>query len=234
MNMPMNMPMNVPTNVTTEETDERLRIDIVSDVVCPWCVIGYHQLEAALRTTGIEADLHWHPFELNPGMAAGGENLREHLAAKYGTTPEGSRRARARLTAIGAELGFRFRYADDMRIYDTNAAHRLIHWARSLGRAHETEMALFAAFFTDRRAIDEEDVLVDVAAGVGLDPEDAARARASPAVAEEVRAAERYWISSGIRGVPAMVLDRRHLVTGAQGVESFSRTLRAMRRSEPA
>jgi len=66
-----------------------LRMDIVSDVVCPWCVIGYHQLAKAAEDTGIRIDLHWHPFELNPDMGQEGENLREHLAAKYGTTPEG-------------------------------------------------------------------------------------------------------------------------------------------------
>lgn len=216
------------------QPSERLRIDIVSDVVCPWCVIGYHQLKVALERSGAEADIHWHPFELNPHMAPGGENLREHLAAKYGTTPEGSRQARARITALGAELGFRFDYADDMRMYNTNAAHRLIHRAAAAGKAHETKMALFGAFFTDRKAIDEVDVLVDIAEDVGL-PRDAARqALASAAVAAEVRAAERLWVSRGIQGVPAMVFDRRHLVTGAQGIENYARVLHAVREGELA
>ncbi len=211
------------------EPSERLRIDIVSDVVCPWCVIGYHQLRTALEQTGTEADIHWHPFELNPHMAPGGENLREHLAAKYGTTPEGSRQARARITAIGADLGFRFVYADDMRMYNTNAAHRLIHWAGPAGKAHELKMALFGAFFTHRQAIDQTDVLVDVAAGAGLARDAAAQALASRTIAEEVRDAERYWTARGIQGVPAMVFDRRHLSTGAQGIESYARVLHALR-----
>ncbi len=107
--------MSADINTITPE----IRIDIVSDVVCPWCIIGYKQLERALQDSGVAAKVRWHPFELNPHMAEEGENLREHLAAKYGTTPEGSRQARARLTELGAELGFVFNYAADMRMHKT-------------------------------------------------------------------------------------------------------------------
>ncbi len=100
-----------------------LRVDIVSDVVCPWCVIGYHQLAHAANATGVVIDVHWHPFELNPNMVQEGENLREHLAAKYGTTLGDSIKARARLTEMGAALGFEFNYADDMRRVNTFRAH---------------------------------------------------------------------------------------------------------------
>lgn len=88
---------------------QTIRVDIVSDVVCPWCAIGYFQLAKAADEIGIGIEVHWHPFELNPQMAEEGENLREHLAAKYGTTPEGSKKARERLTDMGAALGFTFR-----------------------------------------------------------------------------------------------------------------------------
>lgn len=108
---------------------EPLRIDIVSDVVCPWCVIGWRQLERALQTTGTAAVVHWHPFELNPDLGPEGQDLREHLAAKYGTTPEASRANRARLVELGAGLGFSFAFADDTRIRNTFRAHQLIHWA---------------------------------------------------------------------------------------------------------
>lgn len=141
-----------------------IRVDIVSDVVCPWCAIGYYQLAKAVRETGIEVDIHWHPFELNPQMAPEGENLRAHLAAKYGTTPEGSRQARARLTEMGAALGFTFNYADDMRMYNTFRAHQLIDWAEEQGKAHEVKLALFAAFFSRREDVSSIDVLAGVAA----------------------------------------------------------------------
>ena len=134
----------------TEHPIPNLRIDIVSDVVCPWCIIGYKQLERALEESGIAARVHWHPFELNPHMADEGENLREHLAAKYGTSPEGSRKARARLTELGAQLGFTFNYADDMRMVNTFRAHQLLHWAEGEGRGHDLQMALFALGRTAR------------------------------------------------------------------------------------
>jgi len=209
---------------TTTETGS-LRIDIVSDVVCPWCIIGYKQLESAMAETGIDADIHWHPFELNPRMAATGENLRAHLAAKYGTTLEGSIRARAKLTAMGAELDFAFNYADDMRIYNTFRAHQLLHWAGQQGRQHDLKMALFGAFFTDRKNIDDPHILADVAGGIGLDRNDAAAVLVAGEFAEAVREEETFWMSRGISGVPAMIFDEKYLVSGAQGVANYTSIL---------
>ncbi len=205
-----------------------LRVDIVSDVVCPWCVIGYHQLARAAAETGIGIDVHWHPFELNPQMAPEGENLRAHLAAKYGTTPEGSRQARARLTAMGAALGFTFNYADDMRMVNSFRAHQLIDWARPQGKAHEAKLALFRAFFTRREDLHDIAVLSAVAAEIGLDADSARRALEEGRHAAAVREAEAFWTSRGVSGVPAMVFDRRHLVTGAQGEEGYARILQTL------
>lgn len=205
-----------------------LRVDIVSDVVCPWCVIGYHQLAKAADETGIRIDVHWHPFELNPQMAAEGENLREHLAAKYGTTPEGSRNARARLTEMGAALGFTFNYADDMRMVNTFRAHQLIDWAEDQGRAHDMELALFAAFFTRREDLNNVDVLADVASSVGLDRDTALAMLESGERAESVRDKERFWTSRGVTGVPAMIFNCQHLVTGAQGEENYAHILKQL------
>lgn len=202
-----------------------LRVDIVSDVVCPWCVIGYHQLAKAAKETGIGIDVHWHPFELNPQMADEGENLREHLAAKYGTTPDGSRKARARLTEMGAALGFEFNYADDMRMVNTFRAHQLIDWAEDQGRAHDMKLALFAAFFTRREDLNNVDVLADVAASIGLDRNAARAVLDSGERADMVREKEQFWTSRGINGVPAMVFDRQHLVTGAQGEQTYANIL---------
>ncbi|MEM9838174.1 MAG: DsbA family oxidoreductase [Pseudomonadota bacterium] len=204
----------------------RVRVDIASDVVCPWCAIGYYQLAAASRKTGIEIDVHWHPFELNPMMGEDGENLREHLAAKYGTTPEGSQRARARLTALGAELGFAFDYADDMRMFNTFRAHQLIDWAETQGRAHETKLALLEAFFTHRRDVSSIDELVQIAGSVGLDENEARRVLESEERARAVREKQAYWIDRGIQGVPTMVFGGRKAATGAQGVDAYSAALR--------
>ncbi len=211
-----------------------IRVDIVSDVVCPWCVIGYHQLAKAARDTHTELDVHWHPFELNPQMAEDGENLREHLASKYGTTLEGSIKARARLTEMGAALGFTFNYADDMRMYNTFRAHQLIDWATEQGRGHEMKQALFSAFFTHREDISDIQVLADAAAGIGLKRADALAKLQSGERAASVRQKEQFWIGQGIQGVPAMVFDQRHLATGAQGEENYARILRHLRGNRAA
>ncbi|WP_068114350.1 DsbA family oxidoreductase [Tropicimonas marinistellae] len=202
-----------------------IRVDIVSDVVCPWCVIGYHQLAKAARETGIETEVHWHPFELNPQMAEEGENLREHLAAKYGTTPEGSRQARIRLTEMGAALGFTLEYTDDMRMVNTFRAHQLIDWAGDHGKAHDAKLALFGAFFTRREDLNDPNVLAGVAAGIGLDRGAALDMLMNGDKAELVRQKEHFWTSRGISGVPAMIFARRHLVTGAQGEDNYARIL---------
>ena len=168
----------------TSTSSPPIRVDIVSDVVCPWCAIGYLQLAKATDETGIGIEVHWHPFELNPQMAEVGENLREHLAAKYGTTPEGSKKARERLTDMGAALGFTFRYADDMRMVNTFRAHQLIDWAEYQGLAHEAKLALFEAFFTRRENLNEPNVLGDVAQSIGLDRDTALEVLSSGEKAE--------------------------------------------------
>jgi len=205
-----------------------LTIDIVSDVVCPWCIVGYRQLTQALADTGVEANITWHPFELNPAMPAEGQNLREHLTEKYGASPEDSARNRANLTQIGADLGFRFAFSDDMRMVNTFAAHQLLHWAGQTGHQTDLKLALFDAHFTQHKDISDHDVLADVAASVGLDP-DAARAILEDArFAQTVREEQRFFTEQGISGVPAVIFDRQHLVTGAQGVENYTAILQQL------
>lgn len=214
-------------NTMTDQT-QPLRIDIVSDVVCPWCVIGYRQLARALQDSGTDYDIHWHPFELNPKMPLEGQNLGEHIREKYGSTREQSLESRARITALGAEVGFEFKFSDDMRMHNTFNVHQLIHWAESRDLAHELKQALFAAYFTDRRNLSDPDVLVNAAGQVGLDRAEAALVLEDQRYASEVRGLEQFWIQQGIRGVPAVVFDKRHLVTGAQGVENYGRILRQL------
>jgi len=216
------------TTTATEDIASTIRVDIASDVVCPWCIIGYKQLERALDETGLRAEIHWHPFELNPQMPEEGQDLQQHLAAKYGSTPEDSRKARARLTAMGTELGFTFDYADDMNMPNTFRAHQLLHWADTQGREHDLKMALFAAFFTNRENVNDPEVLADTAAGIGLDREEALSVLRDARFAEEVRRSEQSWTSKGIQGVPAMIFNQKYLVTGAQGAENYVSILRQL------
>ncbi len=205
-----------------------LRIDIVSDVVCPWCIVGYRQLARALEATGIEAEVHWHPFELNPQMGPEGQNLTEHITEKYGITREDSAKNRARLAAVGAELGFAFNFTDASRMVNTFRAHQAIHWAGKLGRQHDMKQALFTAYFTDQRDVSDPAVLRGVAEGLGLDGAALEAALDTEALTTPVREAERFWTSRGISGVPGMVFEGKYLVTGAQGAETYAEILRQL------
>lgn len=207
------------------ETSKTLRIDIVSDVVCPWCIIGYRQLATALEAAGTPHEIHWHPFELNPNLPPEGQNLREHLAEKYGSTAEESAQNRVRMTAIGAEVGFNFKFADDMRMHNTFNVHQVLHWADQQGRMDDMKQALFSAHFTNRRNLSDNAVLADIAAETGFDRDEATAVLVDKRFADDVRAAENFWVGQGIQGVPAVVFNRRHLVTGAQGVENYSNIL---------
>lgn len=221
---------SVPYRLETKDyfMADPLRIDIVSDVMCPWCVIGYRQLASALETTGVAYEIHWHPFELNPNMPPEGQNTREHIIEKYGSTPEQSEQSRAQMTKLGADLGFDFRFTPDMRMHNTFNGHQLLHWAGTQGRKNDLEMALFAAHFTDGRNLSELGVLADVAGEIGLDPDEARAVLEDQRFGSEVRQEQNFWIQQGISGVPAMVFDRQHLVTGAQGVENYTTILKRL------
>jgi len=207
------------------ETIPALRIDIVSDIVCPWCVVGYRQLAEALKQTHTAHEIHWHPFELNPDMSEEGQNLREHIMEKYGSSQQESDASRIRITEAGAEVGFEFNFTDDTRMHNTFKAHQLLHWAADYGLKHELKQALFAAHFTDNRNISDEEVLADIAEDVGLDREQALAVLADQRFAEVVRTAEQQMQQQGIQSVPAVIFNQRHLVSGAQGVENFKSIL---------
>lgn len=204
-----------------------LRIDIVSDVVCPWCAVGYNQLRVALEQMNQSADIHWHPFQLNPHMPPEGQNLGEHLAEKYGTTPAQSAANRERLTSLAAEVGFEMNFTSQMRMYNTFAAHQLIHWAREHGKETDMKLALLKAYFTDGKDVSNKDTLVAIASDLGL-PSDEARA-----VLEDERFANivlehmQFWSNQGITGVPAVVLGSKFLVNGAAGVDHFKHAITA-------
>lgn len=213
-------------------SQDPLRIDIISDVMCPWCIIGYRQLKQALDETGTAHEIHWHPFELNPDMPAEGQNMREHVAEKYGATPEQSAQTQAQMTQLGDALGFAFTFGANARMYNTFATHQLLHWAGEQGRKHDLKMAFFTAHFTDRRDMSDMDVLADVAAEIGLDRDEAVAVLADGRFADTVRSQEQFWIQQGIRGVPAAVFDRQHLVTGAQGGENYTSVLKQLTRAD--
>ncbi|WP_201608800.1 DsbA family oxidoreductase [Psychrobacter immobilis] len=206
-----------------DNSKQPLRIDIVSDVVCPWCIIGYRQLAEALKQTNTEHEIHWHPFELNSNMPSEGQNLREHIMEKYGSSKEESDASRIRMTEAGSEVGFEFHFNDDTRMHNTFNLHQLLYWAGQQGQKpmHDLKQALFIAHFTDGRNISDNTVLADIAAEVGLDRDEALAVLEEQRFAKEVRAEERHWQQQGIQSVPAMIFNERHLVSGAQGVDNY-------------
>ena len=211
------------------------RIDIVSDVVCPWCIIGYRRLERAMASFAdtLTFELHWQPFELNPHMPPEGQNLAEHLAGKYGTTPEDSRAARASLTAMGESLGFEFRFHDGMRTYNTFKAHQLLVWAGEAGRQTELKAALFDAYFTLGEDPSAEPVLIAAATQVGLDGETARQVLADGRYADVVRTTTQQLAAQGIRGVPAFIVNNMWLVSGAQESSVFESLFRQLIEGAP-
>ena len=214
--------------MTKPKAPTQLRIDFVSDVVCPWCAIGLASLEQALaRTRGeVEADVHFQPFELNPQLGSEGEDIVEHLQQKYGMSAEQVGANQEAIRQRGADLGFTFDMERRRRTYNTFDAHRLLHWAAEEGRQRELKHALLRAYFSEGRDVSDRGTLVDIAAGVGL-PADRARAiLASDTYADEVRALEQFFVQQGIHGVPAVIIDRKHLVSGGQPVEVFEQALR--------
>lgn len=202
-----------------------LRIDFVSDVACPWCVIGLRSLLEALDETGATAEIHLQPFELNPDMAAEGENTAEHVARKYGSSPERSEAARAAIREHGAALGFAFNYGPDSRIWNTFDAHRLLHWAELEGNGLALKHALFKLNFTDQRSTSDPAALLDAVREAGLNVSSAAEVLETGAYADEVAQAEHFWRSQGIQAVPSAIFNQRWLIQGAQPPEVFAQVI---------
>nr|WP_067294784.1 DsbA family oxidoreductase [Marinobacterium profundum] len=206
---------------------DKIQIDIISDVVCPWCIIGYKYLEKAITELGLEdrVEIEWKPFELNPDMPAEGENLRAHVAKKYGSTPEESIKARANMTKIAGELGFRFDYFDDMKMVNTRDAHILLEYAAEQGKQHALKMRLFEAFFSNRQDVSDKQILARVLESVGLNAAEALAELDNPAARDKVAGEEEYWRSMGVSSVPTIVFNRKSAVTGAHPTEVFKQVL---------
>ncbi len=204
-----------------------LQIDFVSDVACPWCAVGLNALERALERSGIEAELHMQPFELNPTMAAEGANAAQYLKAKYGMSDEQLAVNRARIAERGAAEGFAFGTRE--HVWNTFDAHRLLHWAGiegAPGTQRALKHALLEAYHGEGRNPGSHDVLLELAAQVGLPVERARAVLENNEFADDVREAERFWQQAGIQSVPAVVINRQHLISGGQPSEVFEQALR--------
>nr|WP_314575180.1 DsbA family oxidoreductase [uncultured Pseudomonas sp.] len=209
-----------------------LKIDFISDVSCPWCIIGLRALDQALEhlSDEVQAQIHFQPFELNPKMAPEGQEIFEHIAQKYGSTLEQYKANAENIRERGAELGFVFKQGE-RRIYNTFDAHRLLHWAALEDNKHEGKQqalkeALFTAYFSQHANVSSHSVLADVAQKVGLDRARAEEVLTSGQYADDVRALEQLWTSRGVSSVPTIVFNDQYAVTGGQPVDVFVGAIR--------
>ena len=209
-----------------------LKIDFISDVSCPWCIIGLRALDQALEHLGdeVQAQIHFQPFELNPKMVPEGQEIFEHISEKYGSTQEQYKTNAENFRERGAELGFVFKQGG-RRIYNTFDAHRLLHWAALEDKGHEGKQkalkeALFTAYFSQHANVSSHTVLADVAQKTGLDRKQAEEVLSSGQYTDEVRELERLWTSRGVSSVPTIVFNDQYAVTGGQPVDVFVGAIR--------
>ena len=209
-----------------------VKIDFVSDVACPWCAIGLAALERAMAAIGgdLQVELRFQPFELNPDMAPEGEPIADHLGRKYGLTAEQLAQNGEALRQRGEALGVRIDLQKRGRIYNTFDAHRLLHWAGEEGAAQQLALkrALLQAYHGEGRNVSDRDTLVAIAASAGLDAAEARRILETDTYAAQVREREYFYQQRGIRAVPSVILNDRHLVQGGQPPEVFEQALRQL------
>lgn len=210
-----------------------IKIDFVSDVACPWCAVGLGALEQALAKLGdeVQVDLHFHPFELNPDMPPGGQDVIEHLTQKYGMPEEQVRKNQTAIRERAAAVGVAFHPEGRKRVYNTFNAHRLIHWAGVEAGAEaqrRIKKELLATYFALAISMDDPENLIDAVRRAGLDADRAREILTSTEFEAETRASEQKYLGLGISSVPSLILNDKYLLQGAQPVESFEQALRQL------
>ncbi|AOY86905.1 hypothetical protein BKP64_01215 [Marinobacter salinus] len=195
-----------------------VKIDIVSDIACPWCAIGYARLEKAMEELKEEMEftIEWHAFELNPDSSGNGEPILQALSRKYGRSPEEMQENQAHMMKIAAELGLNFSKLQERHTRNTFDAHRLVKWAGEQGKQTEMKMACFDAYFGHALNISDVDVLADCVEAIGLDSDEAREVLASDRYADTVREDEARYQQAGVSAVPAYIINQKYLVSGAQ------------------
>lgn len=209
---------------------QKIKIDIVSDVVCPWCTVGYKRLEKAITELGLQdrVDIEWQPFELNPMMPAEGQNLNEHISEKYGSTPEQQKASQEMLVDAGEELGFVFDFYKDMRIVNTFNPHILLEYAKEFNKQTELKMRLTTAYFSEHKDVSDRKILKQALLDVGLNANEALARLNNTDYRNTTKNTAIYWQKLGINSVPTIVFNRESAVTGAQPVATFKKLLNEM------
>ena len=202
-----------------------IKLDILSDPICPWCMIGKANLDKALAEVPDHPfTIEWHPFQLNPDMPAEGMDRREYLETKFGG-PENAVSVYGRIADAAREAGVIMDLDGITRTPSTLNAHRLIHWGGREGRQTAVVSALFKAYFVDGKDIGDRDILLDVAESVEMDRDVVARLLDGDADAQDIRDRDAHARERGVSGVPTFVIANQHVVPGAQPAELWAQVI---------
>ena len=206
---------------------KKIQIDIVSDIACPWCAIGYARLERAMERLGPEYEfaIKWHAFELNPAHSGPGEPILPALARKYGRSEEEMRGNQNQMMAIAKDLGLNFDKLQERMTCNTFDAHRLVKWADEQGQQTAMKQALFEAYFGKGLNVSEQAVLLSCVQSVGLDTAKAKQVLESDQFTTDVREEEALYQKAGVSSVPAFIINNKYLISGAQEPDSFVQAL---------
>ena len=208
-----------------------IKIDYVSDIACPWCAVGLGGLEQAINKIGdaFEVEVHFQPFELNPDMPPGGQDVFEHLTQKYGKTVEQVRATQNEIKSRATAVGYPFHPEGRKHVYNTFNAHRLLHWAGlecGAQAQHRLKRELLVTYFQLAVDLDEPQNVLDAVNRAGLDSKRAADILATDEFSAEVRAQQMKYTSMGIHSVPSIIINDKYLLQGAQPAEAFEEALR--------
>lgn len=209
-----------------------VRVDIVADFVCPFCIIAYLQLERASANAKVPLNVQWHPFELNPQMASGGENHIDYMHKHYGVSPEETRESRRKLKKVGDRLGFTFGFSDETRIMNTFKAHKLTAWAFEIGKGHELALEIYKAYFTNGESIEDNNVLIRAAQKVGLGADEVRNVLHSDAYIDSTEIKKQFGVMRGVTGVPYFIFEGEHVLKGAQGEDTYEQALLLLKKSK--
>ena len=206
---------------------DKIKIDYVSDIVCPWCIIGFLRLEKAIKEMGLEdkVEIEWQPFQLNPNMPKEGQKLNEHLSEKYGSSDEDILLNQERLTEMGADEGFDFHFFKEMKIFNTKEAHVLLDFAKQKGKQSELNKRLVTAYFSENKNISETSILLNELEAIGLNSKEAEKILQDEVSELAITEKENYWKSLGVRSVPTIVFNRKTALSGAQPKSTFKEVL---------
>jgi predicted DsbA family dithiol-disulfide isomerase len=207
---------------------KKIQIDIVSDIACPWCAIGYARLELAMELLGPEYEftIQWHAFELDPAHSGKSEPILQALVKKYGGSEEDMRANQSQMMTVAKELGLNFDKLQQRMTCNTFDAHRLVKWAEQQGLQTDMNKTLFEAYFGKAMNVSDQNVLLDCAESLGLDPTKAKQVLESDEYTAAVRDDQATYQKAGVTSVPAYIINSKYLISGAQEPNTLVQALK--------